>query len=45
MAKIEIEKSNGEKVNAQAPVIISASRAKDIPAFYGDWLVNRMNAG
>jgi len=26
-------------------VIISASRRTDIPAFYSDWLVNRLNAG
>lgn len=45
MTKIEIEKSTGEKVYAQAPLIISASRATDIPAFYGDWFINRLNAG
>ena len=26
-------------------MIISASRRTDIPAFYSDWLVNRLNAG
>jgi len=26
-------------------MIISASRRTDIPAFYADWLVNRINAG
>ncbi len=26
-------------------MIISASRRTDIPAFYGDWLVNRLQAG
>jgi DNA repair photolyase len=28
-----------------APVIISASRATDIPAFYSEWLMNRLRAG
>ncbi|MCD8044872.1 MAG: DUF1848 domain-containing protein [Tannerellaceae bacterium] len=36
---------NGEAVTVQAPVIISASRATDIPAFYMDWLVSRIQAG
>lgn len=27
------------------PVIISASRATDIPAYYGEWFVNRLRAG
>lgn len=30
---------------AQAPTIISASRATDIPAFYSDWFFKRLNAG
>jgi hypothetical protein len=32
--KIEIINQDGEKVDAQAPIIISASRSTDIPAFY-----------
>lgn len=40
--KINIE---GAELDAQAPVIISASRSTDIPAFYSDWLVNRVKAG
>ncbi|MDD4255171.1 MAG: DUF1848 domain-containing protein [Methanofollis sp.] len=28
-----------------APVIISASRATDIPAFYSEWFMNRLRAG
>jgi hypothetical protein len=40
--KVDITDSNGETVKAQAPVIISASRSTDIPAFYADWLINRI---
>ncbi len=43
--KIEIENDEGEKVDAQAPVIISASRATDIPTFYADWFVSRWDKG
>lgn len=32
-------------VDAHTPVILSASRATDIPAFYGDWFMNRLAAG
>jgi hypothetical protein len=32
-------------VRASSPEIISASRSTDIPAFYTDWLVNRLDAG
>lgn len=35
----------GEKVEAQVPVIISASRSTDIPAFYSKWLINRIKKG
>ena len=43
--KIEIETENGEKVFAQAPVIVSASRSTDIPAFYSDWFIDRLKKG
>lgn len=32
-------------VDAIAPLIVSASRSTDIPAFYGDWLMARLRAG
>ena len=32
-------------VEAIAPVIVSASRSTDIPAFYGDWFMERLKAG
>ncbi|OFX56546.1 MAG: hypothetical protein A2046_09650, partial [Bacteroidetes bacterium GWA2_30_7] len=43
--KIKITKQNGEAVEAQAPIIISASRSTDIPAFYSDWLMQRIKEG
>lgn len=43
--KIQITTDNNQTVEATAPVIISASRSTDIPAFYGDWFVNRWKAG
>jgi DNA repair photolyase len=33
------------KIDAQSPVIISASRATDIPAFYAQWFIDRLRAG
>ena len=32
-------------IEAIAPIIISASRSTDIPAFYGDWFMERLRAG
>lgn len=43
--KQEIVTECGDKVLAQSPIIISASRSTDIPTFYGEWLVNRWKAG
>jgi len=45
MNKIKIITDNGNQVEAQAPIIISASRSTDIPAFYAKWFINRLNAG
>ena len=36
---------NGQTVKAQAPIIISASRSTDIPAFYADWFFKRLKMG
>ena len=44
-SKIKIIRENGVNVDAQAPVIISASRSTDIPAFYADWFFNRLQVG
>lgn len=43
--KIKIITESGNQVEAQAPIIISASRSTDIPAFYAEWFVNRLKAG
>uniref|UniRef100_UPI003217EF34 DUF1848 domain-containing protein n=1 Tax=uncultured Draconibacterium sp. TaxID=1573823 RepID=UPI003217EF34 len=43
--KIQIRTENGEEVDAQAPIIISASRSTDIPAFYSDWFLHRLKEG
>src|SRR5512138_2973016 len=32
-------------VQAACPLIVSASRSTDIPAFYGDWFMERLRAG
>ena len=43
--KIPIMLEDGTKVEAMAPVIVSASRATDIPAFYSQWMIERLKAG
>ena len=43
--KIQIRRENGEVVDAQTPVIVSASRSTDIPAFYADWFFHRLKVG
>lgn len=43
--KTEIVNEHGEVVLAQTPIIVSASRSTDIPAFYADWFVHRWKAG
>lgn len=35
----------GVEVEAQAPVIISASHSMDIPSFYADWFMERLQQG
>lgn len=40
-----ITTNNCEIVEASTPVIISASRSTDIPAFYSNWFINRLKAG
>lgn len=40
--KIRLTLNDGQMVEAQAPLIVSASRATDIPAFYGQWFFERL---
>ncbi len=41
---IDIDTNEG-RVKGVAPVIISASRSTDIPAFYSEWFINRLRKG
>lgn len=43
--KIKIQREDGNIVDAQAPIIVSASRSTDIPAFYADWFFHRLKVG
>ena len=43
--KVSIHISNGEAISASAPIIISASRSTDIPAFYAEWFIKRLREG
>lgn len=43
--KEKIKLDNGEEIEAQVPIIISASRSTDIPTFYADWFIKRWKKG
>ena len=43
--QIPIQRENGETAKAQTPLIVSASRSTDIPAFYADWFFHRLKVG
>ena len=43
--KTYIRIADGTEVEASTPVVISASRSTDIPAFYSKWFFNRLRAG
>ena len=49
MAKKQEERyvklDNGEMAKATFPIVVSASRSTDIPAFYADWFFNRLKTG
>ncbi len=42
---VEIMTDEGLKVKASAPIIVSASRSTDIPAFFSGWLIKRIHKG
>lgn len=43
--KITITIADGRKIQAVCPIIVSASRSTDIPAFYADWFFERLRRG
>lgn len=43
--KSKITLENGTAADAQFPLIVSASRSTDIPAFYADWFFHRLEKG
>ena len=43
--RVKICKEDGTDVDGVAPVILSASRVTDIPAFYSEWFFNRLDSG
>ena len=43
--KTTIINEKGETIEASAPIIVSASRSTDIPAFYCDWFLDRLRKG
>lgn len=43
--KIKLTLDDGNIVDAQAPVIVSASRSTDIPAFYAEWFFEKLKRG
>ncbi len=43
--KTDIILDDGSEATASTPVIVSASRSTDIPAFYADWFMDRLRRG
>lgn len=43
--KVYRSTDDGRVVQMQAPIILSASRSTDIPAFYADWFFHRLEKG
>jgi hypothetical protein len=43
--KLFVQEEGGDTVEAVAPVIVSASRRTDIPAFHTEWFFGRLRAG
>lgn len=45
LKKVELTLDSGLIIPATAPIVISASRSTDIPAFYADWFFHRLKVG
>ena len=45
MEKVRIKNEQGQIIEALAPVIVSASRSTDIPAFHAKWFFDRLSKG
>lgn len=43
--EVQLTTDSGEQRSAIAPLIISASRSTDVPAFHSAWLINRLKSG
>ncbi|MBN2797864.1 MAG: DUF1848 domain-containing protein [Deltaproteobacteria bacterium] len=43
--RVPLTLPSGETVQASAPVILSASRSTDVPAFHAEWFMRRLEAG
>ena len=43
--RVEQLRDDGSRIDAHAPVIVSASIVTDIPAYHGDWFIQRLRAG
>jgi len=43
--RVIISTEQDDTVEAVAPVVVSASRRTDIPAFYAEWFIRRLQAG
>lgn len=43
--KVSLTLNDGRTTEAQAPVIVSASRSTDIPAFFANWFFKRLEEG
>jgi DNA repair photolyase len=43
--EVQLITDRGEQKSAIAPLIISASRSTDVPAFHSTWLINRLKNG
>jgi hypothetical protein len=42
---VRLRAEDGTDAEAVAPVVVSASRRTDVPAFHADWLLDRLRAG